>query len=314
MKRVAFALLLIVASVTVADAAPWCVPVAFPGVRCPNVAPTLQQAIDGATEGSRITVGPGTPAERLVIPKRLIIEGLPGNRLHDEGLPLGGTLITITGTMDRGPRLESLNIDVTTSDIGVSVGPGILFMRFYYVNVEGFGRPRPAVGISAPDTTRWGFIGAQARVAGFQVGFDLRGATRADIEPKVIIENNDIGILLENGGGQFFRNVIRNNGIGLSACGTYLVNFNSNVFTDNDLAIRWGLCFNETTGMAQSQNVEFNHNVLKGNTENFEIETALGVYSDDYADEPGCALQWMNTTVDGIKRPNFVSDGCTPIN
>lgn len=128
-------------------------------------------------------MGPGNPAERLTITKRLRIIGLPGHLITDTGLDPGDALLTFAGAIG-GPLLERLELDVATSSAGIVVPSGVTNAQFKGVRV---------------------------------------------------------------------------------------------------------------TSAAH----EFNHPVLDGNAERFRVETSPGVFSPDYRDDPGCAVQWTNMTIDG---------------
>jgi hypothetical protein len=43
------------------------------------------------------------------------------------------------------------------------------------------------------------------------------------------------------------------------------------------------------------------------------IETAPGVWSPDYRDDPGCFVQWVNAVFDGVKQPSSKARNCLPL-
>ena len=299
-----------------AMAVTWCVPDATVRTSCPKVSPTIQGAIDRAASNDMIYIGAGNPPERLTIDKRLTIKGLPGHRITDEGLPPGGTLLSIVGDLERGPRFESVVLDVVTSDTGIYVAPTVIFAEFRGARVTSEQDPKPAVGMQASGTSRMWFIGArraapgeESRMSGFQVGFDLNDVDHVDVE-YTAIEDNDVGIRLTRGGYQVFFNALRNNGVGLEVCGLNVCDINSNTFVDNGLGVYWALCHNPDSGLSQQKNVEFNHNTFAGNGGNVMVETSPGVYSDDHNDDPGCFVQWTNMLLDGIRQPNIKARTC----
>jgi hypothetical protein len=300
-----------------AVAATWCVPDATIRSVCPSVSPTIQEAIDRAAPNDVIVVGPGNPAERITISKRVVIRGLPGHLITDVGLPPWGALVTITGPLERGPRFEFVFLDVVTSDIGVHIEPTVTFTEFRQAHVESARTPRPAIGIQASGTSRTWFIGTRkeldrSRVAGFQVGMELNDVDHVDVE-YTTIEDNDVGIRLTRGGYQVFFNVFRNNGTALDVCGLAWCDINSNTFVENGLGVHWGLCHNPDTELAQQKMIEFNHNQFIANVENLLIEAAPGVWSPDFRHDPGCFVQWVNAVFDGVKQPSSKARNCLPL-
>lgn len=296
-------------------ASTWCVPNATIHPMCGQVSLTIQDAIDAGMPGDTIYIGPGNPAERVRLSKRMTLIGLPGHHLTDEGLVAGDAVIHLVGPM-AWPRVHRLSIEVVTSQVGIRVDPTVLFAELLQIQVESHQSPKPATGVQGQGTTRLRLLGTkqanvqQSRIAGFQVGLDLTDARHARIQPANIIEQNDIGINLTRSGYQVFYNLLRHNGIGLFACGLYVVDINGNTFIGNDLAVHWGLCFNPKSGRAAQTIVEFHHAIFTGNTQNVLVEISPGVFSDDYRDDPGCHVSWGNLTFDGVRQPNHQSRNC----
>lgn len=305
------ALMVVLSAAAGVEAATWCVPNNTIRSVCPNVSLLLQSAIDQANVGDIIYVGAGNVPERITIPKRLTIRGLPGHLITDAGLVPGDNLITFTGTYNT-PKLEFLKLDVVTSQVGIFIPETINYTSMKQVQVVSTQVPKPFAGVIASRTLRTGFHGlkdapesVQGIVSGFQIGMVMDDVSFANIEPALIM-NNDVGVYFTKGGYQIFYVEFRNNGVGLSVCGLYHIDINSNVFRGNGLALEWGRCFNPDTNTDVQKLVEFNHNVFEGNTENVSIEVLPGVFSSSHLDDPGCFVQWRNMTFDGILQQEVV--------
>jgi hypothetical protein len=312
--RAAVAALLLTLVATPSLAATWCVPHGSIGGSCPRSSPTIQAAIDESAPGDIIRVGPGNPAERLVITKRLRPIGLPGHLITDTGLRPGGALLSFSGVI-LNPVLLRLELDVVTSRAGIVVPSTVTNAQFKGVRVASTARPRPAYGFQANQSERTYFIGALGatpRVAGFEVGIELNDVTWHDVEADTQIENNGVGLRVTHGKGQIFWNTFRNNAVALEVRGAYHTDINANTFIDNGLAVLWGLATvpHPETGLVYQKNIEFNHPVVEGNREFVRVETSPGVFSGDYRDDPGCAVQWTNMRVEGERYPNHNAGSC----
>jgi hypothetical protein len=306
---VAWAGLLVILGAGPAWAAVWCVPKASILPRCPKVAPTIQQAHDWATAGSKIYVGPGNPAERIEITKRVTIIGLPGHLITDAGLGPGEALLRFSGTMSR-PTFENLVLDVVTSAAGIVIPASVSYAHFKGVHILSAADPKPAYGLRAAGTLRTNFIRSarvKGRVSGFAVGMEFDEARWVDVEAGTVIEGNDTGLRVRRSQGQIFWNVIRGNRIGLEVCGLFHIDINSNQFADNDLAVLWGLCAepNRVTGLTEQHTVEFTNTAFHRNAENIRLEVSPGIFSGDYRDDPGCDVEWTSLKFDGIRQPDY---------
>jgi hypothetical protein len=286
-------------------AATWCVPIVPISGQCPQVAPSIQHAIDNGQLGDVIRVGPGNPAERITIARRVQIVGLPGHLITDRGLGRGEALITFAEDVDIGsPILERLVLDVVTSSAGIVVPSTVIMAQFKGLQITSTVHPRPAVGFQANRSKRTYFIGALGttpRVSGFDVGIDLNRVTWHDVEAGTEIENNGVGLRVTHGKGQIFWNFFRYNDVAIEVRGVFHTDINSNTFEENGLAVLWGLADepHPDSKLKRQKTVEFNHPVLAGNARNFSIETSPGVFSHDYRLDPGCNVQWTNMIVDG---------------
>ena len=129
---------------TSALAATWCVPHEEIGGACQKVSPTIQGAIDRGAPGDTIRVGPGNPAERITITKRVRMIGLPGHRITDAGLDHGGVLLSFAGDI-ASPVFLRLELDVVTSSAGIVVPSTVTNAQFKGVRVTSTARPRPAL-------------------------------------------------------------------------------------------------------------------------------------------------------------------------
>lgn len=96
-------------------------------------------------------------------------------------------------------------------------------------------------------------------------------------------------------------------------CGLKHIDINSNTFRGNGLAIDWRLCFNPATGLTQSKMVELNHNTMVGNAEAVRVEKTPGVFTNDYRDDPGCFVQWVDLTIDGVLQPPYKARTCSTV-
>jgi hypothetical protein len=283
-------------------AAVWCVPHDEIGGQCQKTSPSIQRAIDLGAPGDIIRVGPGNPAERITITKRVRLIGLPGHLITDARLDPGGALLTFAGTIG-SPLIERLQLDVVTSDAGIVVPNTVTNAQFKGVRVMSAAHPRPAYGFQANGSSRTYFIGSLGttpRVSGFEVGMELNHVMWHDVEAGTEIEDNGVGLRVTHGKGQIFWNVFRNNEVALEVRGAFHTDINANTFIDNGLAMLWGWAAepHPESGVAYQKVIEFNHAVLVGNAELFRVETAPGVFSADYRDDPGCAVQWTNMTVE----------------
>jgi hypothetical protein len=310
----AIAALLMTLPATPSLAATWCVPNNTIGGACPKWSTTIQGAIDRAIPGDDIRVGPFTFDERILITKRVRIIGLPGHLITDAGLDPGEALLTFAGTINN-PILERLVLDVVTSRAGIVVPRTVFSAQFKGVRVTSTADPRPAYGLQANGSTRTYFIGAVGatpRVSGFQVGIELNHVIWHDVEAGTEIEDNEVGLRVTHGKGQIFWNFFRNNGVAIEVRGAFHTDINSNTFTDNGLAVLWGLADtpHPDSKLRRQKTVEFNHPVLEGNIENFWIERSPGTFSSDYRHDPGCSVQWTNMRVDEELLPNHIARSC----
>jgi hypothetical protein len=297
-------------------AATWCVPGETIAKQCSLASGTIQGAIDGATPGDIILVGPGNPAERIVISKRVRIQGLPGHLITDKGLPPSGhPLIGFSGTF-QAPGFEKLHLDVVNSPAGVVIPRTVGNVQFRGVQITSAATPAPAYGLQVNGGTRMYFLaaaGEPGRVAGFEVGIELDNVFWHDVEGGAVIEGNGVGLRVTHGKGQIFWNTFRNNGVGLEARGIFHTDTNNNDFIGNGIGLLWGLADapHPLTGLRVSRQTEFDHNDFIDNGVAFQIEVpGSPAYSPSMYDNPGCTGRWNNNEVDGTVLTPFKTGLC----
>jgi nitrous oxidase accessory protein NosD len=303
----------------------FCVPDASIRDTCPSVAPTLQEAINAATPGSVIYVGPGTPSQRIVIDRRLTIRCINGGEITDEGLAkvFGANVVHMvgTGTPPRpviSTRIEACTIRVTASTAGaVLLEPQQIFTQFKGVSlIADMGGQKPIYGLRAYDNGRYFFIGGpkgtpRPTVSGFGIGIDSKNTGWANVEAGhqggVLFTENGIGMRSISDKGQLFYNVFDGNeDVGLIIRGNFHQDVNANEFYNNGVGLVWGLSLtpNIWNGCTAQTMMEFNHAIFEGNGISILVDTAPFVNTQDYTQDPGRGTQWQNMTIDGVKVPN----------